>query len=59
MVVTSRDCPARLVPVGTPITIPRDTFVTITQSLGGSYTVTVSGVGGTTGVALVEVYEVP
>ncbi len=25
----------------------------------GSYTVTVSGVGGTTGVALVEVYEVP
>jgi hypothetical protein len=25
----------------------------------GSYTVQVSGVGGTTGVALVEVYEVP
>lgn len=43
MVVTRRDCPARLVPVGTPITIPRDTFVTITQSLGGSYTVTVNG----------------
>lgn len=43
MVVTLRDCPARLVPVGTPITIPRDTFVTITQSLGGSYTVTVNG----------------
>lgn len=43
MVVTQRDCPARLVPVGTPIMIPKDTFVTITQSLGGSYTVTVNG----------------
>ncbi|MCG3169911.1 MAG: hypothetical protein CALGDGBN_01441 [Pseudomonadales bacterium] len=43
MVVTQRDCPARLVPVGTPITIPKDTFVTVTQSLGGSYTVTVNG----------------
>jgi probable FeS assembly SUF system protein SufT len=43
MVVTQRDCPARLVPVGTPMTIPKDTFVTITQSLGGSYTVTLNG----------------
>lgn len=43
VVVTNRDCPARLVPVGTPITIPRDTFVTITQSLGGNYTVTHNG----------------
>ncbi|MBP8925288.1 MAG: putative Fe-S cluster assembly protein SufT [Pseudomonadales bacterium] len=43
IVVTQRDCPARLVPVGTPITIPKDTFVTITQALGGSYTVTVNG----------------
>ena len=43
MVVTQRDCPARLVPVGDPITIPKDTFVTITQSLGGNYTVTVDG----------------
>lgn len=43
VVVTQRDCPARLVPVGTPITIPRDTFVTITQSLGGNYTVTING----------------
>lgn len=43
MVVTTRDCPARLVPVGTPITIKKDTFVTITQSLGGNYTVTVNG----------------
>jgi len=43
MVVTTRECPARLVPVGTPVTIPRDTFVTITQSLGGSYTVILNG----------------
>jgi probable FeS assembly SUF system protein SufT len=43
MVVTTRDCPARLVPVGTPITIRKDTFLTITQSLGGSYTVSVNG----------------
>jgi probable FeS assembly SUF system protein SufT len=43
VVVTRRDCPARLVPVGTPITIPRDSFVTITQSLGGNYTVTHNG----------------
>jgi probable FeS assembly SUF system protein SufT len=43
MVVTQRDCAARLVPVGTPITIPKDTFVTITQDLGGNYTVTVNG----------------
>ncbi len=42
MVVTQRDCAARLVPVGTPITIPKDTFVTITQDLGGNYTVTVT-----------------
>ncbi len=43
MVVAERDCPARLVPTGTPITIPRGTFVTITQALGGNYTVTVNG----------------
>jgi probable FeS assembly SUF system protein SufT len=43
IVVTQRDCPARLVPIGDVITIPKDTFVTITQSLGGNYTVTVNG----------------
>lgn len=43
IVVTQRDCPARLVPVGTAITIPKDSFVTITQSLGGNYTVTHNG----------------
>ncbi|MBU2862951.1 putative Fe-S cluster assembly protein SufT [Reinekea marina] len=43
MVVTQREVNARLVPVGTPITIPSDTFVTLTQSLGGNYTVVHNG----------------
>ncbi len=43
MVVALRDCPARLVPAGTKIIIPKDTFVTITQDLGGNYTVAVNG----------------
>ncbi len=38
-----RDCPARLVPSGTRITITKDTFVTLTQDLGGTYTVNVNG----------------
>lgn len=56
MVVTVSDCPGRVVPVGTPITIPKDNFVTITQSLGGNYTVTYNGnmvrVDGTDAAAL-------
>lgn len=43
MVVTQRDVEARLVPVGTPITIPKDAFVTLTQSLGGNYTLVHNG----------------
>ncbi len=43
VVLTKRDCEARLVPSGTLITIPVDTFVTITQSLGGTFTVAVNG----------------
>lgn len=43
MVVTQRDCPGRIVPVGDPITIPKDNFVTITQSAGGNYTVVYKG----------------
>ena len=43
MVVALQDCPARLVPAGTKIMIPKDTFVTITQDLGGNYTVAVNG----------------
>lgn len=43
MVATVRDCPGRIVPVGDPVTIPANTFVTITQSLGGNYTVVYRG----------------
>lgn len=43
MVATTRDCEARLVPVGDPVTIPANNFVTITQSLGGNYTVVYQG----------------
>lgn len=43
MVVTREDCPARRVPDGTPVTIPKDTFVTITQALGGNYTLSYQG----------------
>ncbi|MFL0801596.1 MAG: putative Fe-S cluster assembly protein SufT [Agarilytica sp.] len=62
MVATVRECPARLVPVGDPITIPAHSFVTITQSLGGNYTVVYQGnmlrVDGTDADALgLEKYE--
>lgn len=43
VVLTKREVEARLVPTGTEIMIPADTFVTITQSLGGSFTVAVNG----------------
>jgi probable FeS assembly SUF system protein SufT len=43
IVTTVRDCPARRVPTGDPVTIPADTFITITQSLGGNYTVVYGG----------------
>jgi probable FeS assembly SUF system protein SufT len=43
LVSTLRECPARLVPTGDPITIPKGIFVTLTQSLGGTYTVIVNG----------------
>ena len=39
IVTTSAECPARLVPTGDKITIPRGVFVTLTQTLGGTYTV--------------------
>jgi probable FeS assembly SUF system protein SufT len=38
-----RDCPARLVPTGDPIRIQKGAFVTLTQRLGGNYTVVVNG----------------
>jgi probable FeS assembly SUF system protein SufT len=43
MVVAQEDCPARRVPDGTPLTIPKSTFVAITQALGGNYTVVYNG----------------
>ncbi|MCG8520059.1 MAG: putative Fe-S cluster assembly protein SufT [Pseudomonadales bacterium] len=43
VVLTKREVEARLVPAGTEIMVPADTFVTITQSLGGSFTVAVNG----------------
>ncbi|RMF17988.1 MAG: DUF59 domain-containing protein, partial [Gammaproteobacteria bacterium] len=43
VVLTKRDTEALLIPAGTPITIPKDTFVTITQALGGNFTVAVNG----------------
>ena len=56
LIHVERDCPALLVPVGTPITIPGGTFVTLTQALGGSYTIVVNGnmarVDGTDAAAL-------
>ncbi len=43
MVLAQEDCPARRVPDGTPLTIPKNTFVAITQALGGNYTVVYNG----------------
>lgn len=43
MVAVLRDCPARAVPSGTPITLPKNAFVTITQARGGNYTVSHRG----------------
>lgn len=43
ILTTRRDCPGRLVPVGDPVMIPADSFVTLTQSLGGNYTVVHNG----------------
>lgn len=43
MVVAQEDCPARRVPDGTPVTIPKNSFVSITQALGGNYTVVHQG----------------
>ena len=39
ILTTTRDCPGPLVPVGDPVTIPEATFVTLIQSMGGSYTI--------------------
>ncbi len=39
----SREITAKLVPIGTEVVIPKGTFVTLTQSLGNSYTVVHNG----------------
>lgn len=43
IIILSRDCTALLVPSGARIMLHKDTEVTITQSLGNSYTVAVYG----------------
>src|SRR3990167_5554221 len=43
IIILSRDCMALLVPSGARIMLHKDTEVTITQSLGNSYTVAVYG----------------
>ena len=43
LVPVRRTVEARLVPTGTPISIPEGTFVTLTQMLGGTYTVVHEG----------------
>jgi probable FeS assembly SUF system protein SufT len=44
VVELKRDTPATMIPAGTPVVIPQGTEVTITQALGGSYTVMGPGV---------------
>ena len=43
IVTTTRAVEARLVPTGDAITIPAATFVTLTQTLGGTFTVVIEG----------------
>lgn len=43
MVAALANCPARLVPSGDPVMIPEGSFVTLTQALGGNYTVLING----------------
>ncbi len=43
MISITRDVDAILIPAGTPITLPKDSSVYITQALGGNYTVNVNG----------------
>lgn len=43
MLVTQRECPARRVPSGEPVSIPAGEFITLNQSLGGNFTVTWQG----------------
>ncbi len=42
-ITVNRDCEAILIPSGTPLLLPKDSVVYITQALGGSYTVNING----------------
>jgi probable FeS assembly SUF system protein SufT len=59
----SRDVNATMIPAGTPVVIPKGTEVTITQALGGTYTVMGPGVmariGGQDADALGFAVEAP
>ncbi|NKB98005.1 MAG: putative Fe-S cluster assembly protein SufT [Pseudomonadales bacterium] len=66
VVPVERDCEARLVPTGDQISIPAGSFVTLTQTLGGTYTIVHHGnmarIAGSDGDALgfePEVLEFP
>ena len=43
-VTVTRDVEATMIPAGTPVAIPAGTEVTITQALGGTYTVMAPGI---------------
>ncbi|MFK7828319.1 MAG: putative Fe-S cluster assembly protein SufT [Congregibacter sp.] len=43
LLTTRREVQGRLVPVGDVVLIPSDSFVTLTQSLGGNYTIVFNG----------------
>ena len=43
IVTTTRAVEARLVPTGDPVSIPAGAFITLTQSLGGTFTVVLEG----------------
>ena len=43
IVTTQRACNARLVPTGDPVEIPAGAFITLTQTLGGAFTVILNG----------------
>ncbi len=42
-ITLTRDVPAAVIPIGTPVTLQKGEQAVITQSLGGSYTVIVNG----------------
>lgn len=43
LLTTRRAVKGRIVPVGDPVEVPADSFVTLTQSLGGNYTIVYNG----------------